>query len=145
MKNIVEILQKAQVCRIALQGLEYPYIIPMNFGFTERAGIILYFHCAREGKKLELIRDNNKACFEVETDVEIVPGDGACGWTTKYKSIMGNGVIDIIDDEEEKRKGLDIIMNHYTGGNEFIFNEESIKKTCVLRLTVNQISAKAHR
>jgi len=143
-EEILNILKKATICRIALQGEEYPYIVPLNFGIEEKEELYLYFHCAREGRKLDLIRRNNKACFEVEDGTELVPSDKPCGWTMKFKSVIGNGTLEIIDDEAGIRHGLDVLMQHYTGGGEFSYDKKVLKKTLILRLTVHQFSAKRH-
>ena len=65
--EIVRILNEAQVCRLALFDGEYPYIIPMCFGFDlDGDKLELYFHCAARGKKLDLIKENNRAAFEID-------------------------------------------------------------------------------
>ena len=55
--EIIGVIEKCDVCRLALNNDGYPYIIPLNFGFKEENGKAeLYFHCANEGTKLELIK-----------------------------------------------------------------------------------------
>ncbi len=143
-EEILGILKKATICRLALHDAEYPYIVPLNFGMEVKEDLYLYFHCAREGRKLDLIRRNNKASFEVEADTEMVSGDKFCGWTMKFRSVIGNGTMEIRDDEEGIRHGLDVLMQHYTGRGEFSYDEKVLKKTLILRLTVHQLSAKRH-
>ena len=63
------IIQRAQVCRIGLSEKDVPYIVPMDFGYK---GNCLYFHCASEGKKLDMIRQNSKVCFEIGIDHQMV-------------------------------------------------------------------------
>jgi len=46
---IDKILSESIICRLALYDEEFPYIVPMDFGYADNA---LFFHCAREGKKL---------------------------------------------------------------------------------------------
>ncbi len=64
---------------------------------------------------MEIIRKNNKVCFEVDVDVEPVPGEPACKWTIRYKSVIGFGTASIIEDHQEKIDALDVIMKHYSG------------------------------
>ena len=59
-KVINEILEKAKVCRLALFDKDYPYIVPMNYGYKDNA---LFFHVAKEGKKIDLIKRNNNVRF----------------------------------------------------------------------------------
>ena len=68
-KEIESIIQSAQVCRIGLSEDNVPYVVPMNFGYKDNC---LYFHCAKAGKKIDVIRQNNKVCFEMDIDQTIV-------------------------------------------------------------------------
>ena len=143
-EEILDILKKATICRLALHDEEYPYIVPLNFGIEEKEDLYLYFHCARKGKKLDLIRRNNKACFEVEADTEMVPGNKPCSWSMKFRSVIGEGSLEIIEDEPGIRHGLDVLMEHYTGKGEYPYDESVLKKTFVLRLKVHRLTAKSH-
>jgi nitroimidazol reductase NimA-like FMN-containing flavoprotein (pyridoxamine 5'-phosphate oxidase superfamily) len=56
MNEIIEIIKKCDVCRLAFFDKEYPYIVPLNFGYSyDGAKLELYFHGANAGKKLELL------------------------------------------------------------------------------------------
>ena len=143
-QEILNILSRADICRIALHDDEYPYIVPMNFGFEDNGTLILYFHCAVEGRKLDLIRNNNNVGFEVETDTKKVTGSKACNSSIYYKSVIGCGSVEIMNSQEDKVHGLDVLMKHYTGKEGFRYEEELLNKMVVLRLTVTKISAKSH-
>ena len=50
-----------------MQGDEYPYVIPLNFGMAvDGQQVVLYFHGAQTGMKYELLSKNNKVCFEMD-------------------------------------------------------------------------------
>jgi uncharacterized protein len=138
-KIIEEIINKSQICRIALHDQEYPYIVPFNFGYHDNS---LYFHSAPAGKKIELIKRNNKVCFEIEYSSEVMKHDQSCKWTAKYRSVMGIGEIETITGFEEKKRGLDIIMAHYGRNDGNVYNEKHLENLVVLRLTVKEISGK---
>lgn len=71
--EIIEVINKCDVCRLAINDGDYPYIVPMNFGLNIEDGkVVLYFHCASEGKKLELLRKNNKVAFEMDCGHEFI-------------------------------------------------------------------------
>lgn len=74
--NIIEILQiieKAKVLHLALFDADYPYIVPLHYGYEYKEGILIfYMHCAKEGHKLDLIRSNPNVCIEVESNVELI-------------------------------------------------------------------------
>jgi len=140
--EISSIISHSDVCRIALSDNNIPYIVTMNFGYQEGAGNRIYFHCAREGKKLEIIRRNNYACFEFDIDHQLNPGQNACDFGMSYKSVVGWGNIKIITDEEEKKSGLDCIMSHYSGRTGFSYNKAVFDKTIVLRLDISEMKGK---
>jgi nitroimidazol reductase NimA-like FMN-containing flavoprotein (pyridoxamine 5'-phosphate oxidase superfamily) len=113
-EQLLEILKKCDVCRLALLDGEYPYIVPMNFGFEAEEGqTALYFHCAAEGKKLDLIKRNNRAAFEADRTIRLVAGRNACRYSMDYESVTGSGTIEIVP-EAEKIKGLTALMRHYS-------------------------------
>lgn len=141
-KELDDILQKADVCRIAFAVDGIPYIVTMNFGYIWKDNLILYFHCAKEGKKLELMRKNNTVCFEMDTDHEIVEAANACDWGMKYRSIVGLGSLESITDENEKKKGLDCIMDHYGFNGKKQYDEKVLHTTEILRLTVIEFTGK---
>lgn len=140
--EIEEIIKKSDVCRIALANDNIPYIVTMNFGYTANPRPRLYFHCANEGKKLEMIRKNNFICFAMDTDHEIYKGIKGCDWGMKYSSIVGNGNISIVSGKEEKIAGLNCIMNHYGPETEHTYDETVLGRTLILRLDIKEMSGK---
>ena len=111
--EIERILNEAQVCRLALLEGEFPYIIPMCFGYTlEGDQLVLYFHSAPHGKKIDLIKANNNAAFELDRMGEIIRGDIACQFSATYECITGRGTLDILNGIE-KLTGLNSIMAKY--------------------------------
>ena len=141
-KELEEILQKADVCRIAFAVDVTPYIVSMNFGYVWKDNLILYFHCAKEGKKLELMKRNNMVCFEMDVDHELIQSENACDWGMKYRSIVGLGILESVTDEEEKKKGLDCIMEHYGFAGKKEYNEKALNLTEVLKLTTTEFTGK---
>lgn len=138
-KSVInEILKKSQICRIAINDGDFPYIIPFNYGYRNDC---IYFHSAKEGRKIELLRKNNKVSFEIEFMSEVIKHEQSCKWTSKYRSIMGTGTIEIITDFEEKKKGLDAIMQHY-GNLDNSYNEQHVNNILILKLSIISISGK---
>ena len=109
-QELEEILQASIICRVAMVDGELPYIIPFNYGYRDGC---IFIHSAQEGKKIELIRKDNRVCFEVEDTVEISTGDQACDWSTRYRSIVGYGNMEILSDDVNKQQGLEVIMAQY--------------------------------
>jgi nitroimidazol reductase NimA-like FMN-containing flavoprotein (pyridoxamine 5'-phosphate oxidase superfamily) len=135
------IIARADVCRIATTDNNIPYIVTMNFGYSA-AGRKFYFHCAREGRKIDMIRKNNYVCFELDTDHELITGIEACDFGMKYSSIIGWGKIFILSSDEEKREGFNSIMQHYSERSMFTYIPEQFDKTTVLRLDIINMTGK---
>lgn len=137
---IQEILEKSIICRVAFLGEEYPYVVPMNFGYKDEA---LYFHCATEGKKLDLIRQNPKVAFEITEKQELVAGNKSCEWTEHYRSIFGVGEIEIMSDYTSKLQGLDVLMQHH-GKVKNAYDPKLVDRLLVLKLSIKGMTAKHH-
>ncbi len=140
--EIESIILKSDVCRIALAAGDLPYIVTLNFGYTGTNKKILYFHCANEGRKLDMIRKNKQVCFEMDTDHVLVEGSMACDFTMNYKSVVGYGLISIVTEFEEKVRGFETIMSHYKPGVIFSFNEKMFENTTILRCDITGMSGK---
>jgi nitroimidazol reductase NimA-like FMN-containing flavoprotein (pyridoxamine 5'-phosphate oxidase superfamily) len=101
----------------------------------------LYFHCARKGKKLDLIRLNPKAAFIIDRPLQLVTGPMACDWGMNYESVMGTGSITIVTDPQERKRGLDIIMAHY-GKSSPAYAPESLEQTVAMKFTITVMTGK---
>jgi nitroimidazol reductase NimA-like FMN-containing flavoprotein (pyridoxamine 5'-phosphate oxidase superfamily) len=137
--EIESVIQKAQICRVAMTDEEYPYIVPLCFGYEENA---LYFHSAAMGKKLDLLKKNNKVCFEFDADTEIKKAEKACQWGMRYKSVIGYGEAFFVEDAEQKRRAFDIIMQHYAASPPFDYPETALRKTVIIRIDIREITGK---
>ena len=139
--ELTEIFQKADICRIALVDGEMPYIVAMNYGYSEQDNAI-YFHCAKKGRKLDLIAKNHNVCFQADADYELMKSDIACDFSATYKSIVGTGTISVVEDEQERNNGMNAIMKHYSGKDDFSFDEKMFNVTCVLKLKIKEMTGK---
>lgn len=134
-----DILRRAVVCRIGLSDDNMPYVVPVCFG--HRDGCI-YFHSAREGRKIEIIKKNNQVCFEVDVDVEPVPGEPACNWTVKFKSIIGFGIASLVEDRDERIHALKVIMDHYSGTGSYEYEPRPLDLTAVIKIEIQSMTGK---
>jgi uncharacterized protein len=140
--EIEKIIMKADACRIAIANGNIPYLVTMNFGYLATPRRVLYFHCANEGKKLDMIRKNNYVCFGMDTGHELYTGSKGCDWGMKFSSVIGFGTVSIVTSIEEKKRGLDCIMMHYGGINEYSYDAKTFLRTTILRLDIKEITAK---
>jgi uncharacterized protein len=141
-QEIAAIMKKAIVCRISLVDDDCPYIVPVNFAVHENH---LYFHSAMEGKKIDILRKNNKVCFEMDVSTEIIKGKEPCFWGMKYLSVIGFGQAFFIENPGEKKKVLDLLMEKYAGTDSFSYNEKIFKKALAIDVRIEKISGKKSR
>ena len=104
------ILKEANVLHLSMCVDNEPYVVALTYTYQEGR---FYIHCAREGKKLDILRKNPRVCFQIEHDVQVAPSAKACAWTMHYKSIMGTGRAEIVEEPEKVRAGLDIFMSRF--------------------------------
>lgn len=137
-EEILSIIRKSTVCRLAMTDGERPYIVPMCFGLD---GDRLYFHCATEGTKLDLLRKNPNVCVEFDIDVEVVPSEKACSIGIKYRSVIGFGRAGIVSGEEDIRHGMDAIIRQY-GGDPSTMDEAILRETAIIRVDIGSLTGK---
>ena len=143
MNAILAILDKSQIVHIAMIDGDEPYLVSVNYGYTMEDGkLTLYVHGATEGRKLDVLRANPKVFIEMDCDIMPIEGKLACQYGTTYSSIMGTGTAVIVEDPEEKMKGLSILMKTQTG-KDFEFNERLVSIVSVIRIDVAEYTAKA--
>ncbi len=143
--RINQIISSCNCVRLGFVDNGQVYIVPLSFGFTVQDGVyVFYFHGAKEGRKMALIRQSPSVGFEMDTNVSIRPADLACGHSARFQSVIGNGRVQIVEDPEEKRQGLLAIMRQNTGKSDWSFADAALDAVCVFKMTVEQLSCKAH-
>lgn len=143
--QIKEIMEACSCCHLGLSDEKYPYIVPLNFGFKEENGrFTLYFHGAKEGRKIELIRKHPDACFEMETGYALKKDELACNHSAAFQSIIGEGTVTLLGAPEEKKEGLRQIMLHNTGKADWDFPDKMLETTCVIKFEVAELACKVH-
>ncbi len=135
------LMEEALVCRIGLCDGGTPYVVPMNFGLGENC---LFLHCATEGRKLDILRQNDRVCFEMDFLREIRQGPVSCGWGARYESVIGFGRAALVDDPAEKRFALDRIMDHYGAQGPYAYLDDILAKTAIIRIEIESIRGKRH-
>lgn len=134
-----EILRGAVICRMAMLDGDMPYILPFNYGYRDGC---LYIHSAPEGRKIELLGKNNRICFEVEDVPEIIKGERACDWTTRYRSVVGYGEVEILSNKEARQHGLEVIMAQHGAPELVEFSSKNLDRMVILKVTITSMSGK---
>ena len=125
---------------LSLTGDEgYPYGVPLSYVYD---GDKLYFHCAKEGHKIDAIRKNPKASFCVIAQDEIVPEK----YTACYRSVIAFGSVRILENEGEKRRAIEELALKYapedSEENRQNYIEKDWEPLCMLEMTVEHLSGK---
>ncbi len=142
-EKILEMVRRCTCCRIGFCDDGKVYIVPLSFGFAKTGNTyVFYFHSAREGRKLDLIRKNPDVGFEMDSDYEIIAGDVACDYSARFRSIIGNGTLSMVESMEEKRLGLTLIMEQQAGRQDWVFHDKMVDAVAVFKLTVTEMSCK---
>lgn len=127
----------AGVLALVDEGNE-PYAVPISFA---RVGDVLYFHGAREGRKLDAIRNCGRASFCVVQQDAVVPEK----FTTCYRSAVAFGTIRVVESDDEARRSLWALAEKYNPGDVEGATAEiegAFARTCVLALDMDDLTAK---
>ena len=141
-EEIIDIIKRCDVISLAFNNGDYPYILPLNFGFeVKNDKVIFYLHSALEGTKVDIMKKDNRASFEMDTkhELQYYEEKGYC--TMSYESIIGRGRIRILP-EDEKMNALKKLMGHYHKSEDTYFNPAAISRTLVYSLEVEEMTAK---
>lgn len=144
--KIADIISRCTCCRIGFDDDGEVYIVPLNFGYqTKENTYTFYFHGANEGRKIDLMKKNPNVGFEMDTDYALHEADYACGHSARFQSIIGNGIVSIVSETEEKKLGLSLLMEHNTGKRDWDFDEKMVNAVSVFKLEVTKMSCKEHQ
>ncbi len=137
-EEIDQVIRACTVVRLGLSENEQPYVVPLNFGYD---GSSLYFHCAREGRKIDILQKNNRVCLEFDIPEEVVQGEAACAWGMHYRSVIAFGTARQLSESEDKRRGLEAIMAQYSDRT-FTFPDAAVERTAVFMVEIEKITGK---
>lgn len=135
-----ETLNQAQWLELGLVGIDgWPYVVPMNFAYKNG---YLILHGAKQGKKVEMLYENPKVCFQAVTDAEIIRNEeNPSAFSMKYRSVTGFGIAEILEGIPEKREVLKILMRHYNGPLEPM-PDAMLERTLAVKVKITHMTGK---
>lgn len=136
--QIEELLRQGRELSLAMIDGDRPYVVRMNYGYDNNA---IYLHCAATGKKIDCLRVNPAVCFEISSVLNRIEGSEACMWSTKYSSLIGRGRVTLIENDAEKVQGYDVLMRQF-GGPEGPYDMNNVRATLILRIDIDELTAK---
>jgi nitroimidazol reductase NimA-like FMN-containing flavoprotein (pyridoxamine 5'-phosphate oxidase superfamily) len=142
-KEILKIISKCDICRLAMVDDGKPYMIPLNFGFQmEGDELTLVFHSARLGRKIDALHIHPDVCFEMDCEHALIEGEAGCDYSFAFSSVIGFGKVEFIYNYEDKLKALQLLMKHQTGHDDFHFSPKSVDNVTVYKVATKAYSAK---
>ncbi len=143
-QEIIRILDESKIVHVGMVDGDEPYVVPMNYGYTLEDGkLTVWLHGAIRGRKLDVIRKNPKVFIEMECALQPFDGDIACRYGLSYSSLMGRGTAEIVEDVEQKKLGLKLLMKTQTG-KDFEFEGKMTTIVSIIKIECTQFTAK-HR
>jgi nitroimidazol reductase NimA-like FMN-containing flavoprotein (pyridoxamine 5'-phosphate oxidase superfamily) len=139
MEAVGQILEKAEVIRLAMVDEGEPYLVAMNFVYVDG---FLYMHSAKQGRKIDVLKKNNKVAFQTDIDVALIIAEDACSCTTRYMSVFGTGSVFLVDEKEEKTKVLDALMTKHTGRKDFVYPDKVLDSTLAIKIVIDSMTGK---
>ena len=149
LREMEEILKRAEVGRLALSDGSLPYVVPLNFIYDDGK---IVFHCAWEGKKLDIISKNPNCCFEVDEFMGEVSYhyDSLCH--LDYDSVLVFGKARIENSGEENLRFFELLHAKYKeiyrkplseGGVRF--DKARLHEACCVVIDVEELTGRRER
>ncbi|WP_264645802.1 pyridoxamine 5'-phosphate oxidase family protein [Candidatus Symbiopectobacterium sp. NZEC127] len=134
------ILREERVMYIALANNDVPFLVPVFYVWD---GTALYFHSARSGSKIELIKRNNTLCFAISHYGGVVEDALACNFEARHRTVIGMGKAQFINDNQEKIPILQRLMAGFTDRH-CAFPDANLQATLVIRIDIDSMKGKQH-
>jgi hypothetical protein len=132
------IIRESRLCRLGLTDGTQPYVVPLFFGYDGEA---LYLHGAPVGRKIDILRLNNRVCVEFDLLGALRPSEEACRWSAGYRSVIGFGTAELVEGPDAKRAMLALIMAQYSK-EAYSFPDETLHRTTVIKVSIETITGK---
>jgi uncharacterized protein len=138
--EIDAILSEGKVMRLALVDGDMPFLVPVNYAYD---GTHLFFHSAKVGTKMEILKKNSNVCFEVSLDHGVIEAENPCDFEAKHRTVIGIGKAVAVEDEAEKIAVLDRIVVRFTD-RRFEYPKATLAHTAVTRIEIVSVKGKKH-
>lgn len=158
--GVFDVVDRCTVVHLSMVDGGKPYGVALNFGY-DRDGddLVLYFHSAAEGRKMDILRQNPTVYFQMHcVDEFIYAGepvtdsvreghipDIPCRFCWRFDSAAGSGEVEFVEDDAEKAHALNRIIRNLTKKDvTYEFPRIKLDKTCVYKVRSSDITGKHH-
>ena len=139
--EMIKVVKSQRFLTIAMCTQDRPYLVSLNYSYDPVEKSFL-FHCARSGRKIDILSANPFVWGQVVEDIGYVEGECEYG----YRSVMFEGKVTFLDDPDEKRKALEAMVEGYEPGSDEakseLIKQNSLEKVCVGKIQVLSMSGK---
>lgn len=141
---IREVLDRCKIVHVGVQDGDSVYVVPTNYGYVyENGKLTLFTHGAKEGRKWDLFHKNPHVGVEIDTGFQLVDGgDVPCDFSNAYASIIGSGVVSIVEDPDEKCRILTNLMK-VQANRDFTFTPQMVERLGVAKIEVEEFKCKS--
>jgi hypothetical protein len=134
------IITSGKVMHLALADGDIPFVVPVFYAYD---GTALYFHSAKAGTKIEMMKRNSTVCFCISGDHGVIDSDEPCDFEAKHRTVIGLGKAVFLEDEPDKIVALDMIVARFTE-RKFEYPKTNLKTTAVIRIDITSLKGKKH-
>jgi len=141
MEELEAIIKRCDICHVGMVDGNRPYVLAFNFGYADQT---IWLHSAHEGKKMDVLRRNNYVCVEFNTDHKLFARHEkvACSWRWAYRSVQVHGRAVLVDDYDEKVKGLNIFMKNYSD-RAFKYSRPAVDNIKIIKIPISSITGRS--
>ncbi len=134
-----EVLKKAPYITVSMSDSDgTPYAVPLSLAAVED---VFYFHCAPEGKKLNILARNPRVCLSAVSRCKPTVGPKDGSFTLEFNSVIASGVAERVEADEEKIIGLRAICERFLPQHMDTFDSaiaRSLDRTAVVRIRLTE-------
>lgn len=138
--DIDAILTQERVMYIALSSDNVPFVLPVFYVWN---GTSLYFHSARSGSKIAIMKKNPAICFAISHYGGVVEDALACNYEARHRTVIGTGQVHFVQDDAEKIAMLHQLMAGFSDKT-FTFPSANLTATQVIRIDIASMKGKQH-
>ncbi len=137
------LLERMPVGRFAVTTDDGPYLVAVNYLFYDGS---IYFHSAKEGRKLDALRADPRVCFLVDDAGPRVIYEKGCGITQIYESVICFGKAEVVEGGSEKKQILENLMRKFAPSDypHSPVTDGDADRTVVVKITIESMSGKAN-
>jgi nitroimidazol reductase NimA-like FMN-containing flavoprotein (pyridoxamine 5'-phosphate oxidase superfamily) len=139
--EIIRILDQAKYVTVAMIDVDGPYLVTLTHAY-DRTRNAIYFHCARDGKKVDILKRDGRVWGQALTDLGYVPGK--CDHL--YETAQFRGKVTFVDQPAEKRRALEILIRKNEERPEQVIRkqltDESVSHVNIGRIDIDYMSGK---